>query len=120
MAEHRRRGRHEDRTQPGSGSLDHGAQLLRAGLLQMIRELDDQDAVLGHESDQRDEPDLTVDVERGDSHEGEEQRPAQRQRRRAGQDHERIAEALELRREHEVDEDRREQEDRQESTAFGA
>ena len=64
------------------------------------------------QADQRDEPDLAVDVERGEAEEREQQRARERERHRAGQDDERIAEALELRREHQVDQDRREQERR--------
>ena len=52
--------------------------------------------------------------------EREQQRARHRQRHRARQDDERIAEALELRREHEVDQDRREQEGAEELAAFGA
>ena len=82
------------------------------GLLQVVGELHDQDAVLRHQADERDQADLAVDVERRQPEEREEQRAGHRQRHRAGEDDERIAEALELRREHQVDQDRRQQERR--------
>src|SRR6185369_1192515 len=90
------------------------------GLAELVRELHDQDAVLRHQAYQRDEPDLAVDVERGEAEEREQQRPGNSQRRRAREDHERIAEALELRGEQEEDEDRRQPEDREELAALGA
>ena len=65
-------------------------------------------------------PDLAVDVQRREAEEREEQRAGQRQRHRAGEDDERIAEALELRRQHEVDQDRRQQERAEELAALGA
>jgi hypothetical protein len=48
------------------GALGHGGELVLAGLLQAVRELDDQDSALGHEPYQRDQADLAVDVERRD------------------------------------------------------
>src|SRR5262249_42754284 len=91
----------------------------RPGLLQVVGELHDQDAVLRHQADQRDQSNLAVDVQRREAEEREQQRAGHRQRHRAGEDDERIAEALELRGEHEVDEDRREQERPEELAAFG-
>src|ERR1043166_4141347 len=87
---------------------------------QLVRELHDQDAVLRDQPHERDEPDLAVDVERREAEEREQQRPRDRERRRAGEDDERIAEALELGGEHEEDEDRRQQEDREELAPLGA
>ena len=49
-------------------------------------ELHDQDPVLRHQADQRDQPDLAVDVERGETQEREQQRAEDRERRRAGDD----------------------------------
>jgi hypothetical protein len=40
----------------------------------VLAELDDQDAVLGDQPDQRDQPDLRVDVDRGEVEEAEDQR----------------------------------------------
>ena len=76
---------------------------------QLVGELDDQDAVLGDQADQGDEADLAIDVERAAAPPQRQQRAGDRQRH--GQhDDERIGEALELRREHEIDEGEREQE----------
>jgi hypothetical protein len=57
--------------------------LEQALLLQRVGELDDQDAVLGDQPDQRDQPDLRVDVDRGEVEVGEDQRAGDRQRHRA-------------------------------------
>ena len=64
-AEHHGRGRHEDRPQAHAGGGDDGVALGFAALLLLVGDLDDQDAVLADESDQRDEAHLGVDVERG-------------------------------------------------------
>ena len=71
------------------------------------------------EADERDQADLAVDVERREAEEREEQRARERQRHRAREDDERVAEALELGREHEVDQDRRQQEREEELAALG-
>ena len=113
------RGRHQDRAQPRAGGLDDRGELVLARLLQVVGELHDQDAVLRHQADQRDQPDLAVDVQRRQAQEREQQRAGHRQRHRAGQDDERIAEALELRRQHQIDQDRRQQERAEELAAFG-
>src|SRR5207247_21739 len=89
-------------------------------LLQLVGELDNQDAVLRDESDQGDEADLAVDVQRRQAEEREEQGPGQGERHRAGQDDERIPEALELGREDQVDQDGREDEDAEELAALRA
>src|SRR5207253_2560385 len=73
--------------------------------LERIRELHDQDAVLRDQSHQGDQPHLRVDVDGGEVQEAEHQRPGDRERHRAHQHDERVAEAPELRREHKVDED---------------
>src|SRR5262249_39263983 len=78
--------------------LGHRVELGRARLLAMVRELDDQNAVLRHQAHQRDETDLAVDVERSQAEEREEQRSRQSERHGAREDDEGIAEALELRR----------------------
>ena len=72
------------------------------------------------QTDERDQADLAVDVQRREAQEREQQRARQRQRHRAREDDERIAEALELRREHQVDQDRRQQERAEELAALGA
>ena len=50
------------------------------GYLQGIRELDDENAVLGNQPDQRDQPDLAIDVQRGQVEERKEQRSRKRER----------------------------------------
>ena len=77
----------------------------RAGRAALVRELDDQDAVLRDEADQHDEADLRKDVQRLAEVPEREQRAGERERHRE-QDHERIDEALELRGEHEIDQQR--------------
>ena len=120
MAHHGRRGRHQDRAQPRRGRLDHGVEFLASLLLQVVRELDDQDAVLRHEADEGDQPDLAVDVQRGRAEEREEQRAGERERHRPREDNEWIAEALELRGEDQVDQDPGEEERAEELLPFGA
>src|SRR5205823_7829386 len=69
---------------------------------------------------ERDEPELAVDVERGGAQEHEQGRAREGEGRRAGEDDERVAEALELGREHEEDEDAGEQEHTEEAATLGA
>src|SRR6266542_387833 len=86
-------------------------------LLQRIGELHDQDSVLRYQSDERDQPDLRVDVEGRQIEEAEDQRARNRERHRAEQHDQRIAETPELRRQHEIDQDHGEPEgDGQRST----
>ena len=73
--------------------------------LKRVGELDDEDAVFRNESHQRYQADLAVDIERGKPDEGEEKRAREGQRHGAEEDDERIAEALELRGQHQEDED---------------
>src|SRR6185436_17091937 len=103
-----------------SGGLDHGRELVLPALLQMIRELGDHDAVARDETDERDQAHLTVDVDRRQAEEREEQRAGESEWNGARENDERIAEALELRGQHEVNQDRRQQEDAEEALAFGA
>ena len=49
---------HQDRPQAGHGRLLHRLELGLALLLQLVGELDDQDAVLGDQADQGHQPDL--------------------------------------------------------------
>ena len=79
----------------------------RARRAALVRELDDQNAVLGDQPHQHDQPDLRKDVQRLAEVPEREQRAGERERHRE-QDHERIEEALELRREHEIDQHERE------------
>ena len=89
---------HQDRPQPGHGGRGHGLAFGVALFLELVGELDDQDAVFRDQPDERDQADLAVDVERRRAEEREQQRARDRQRCRAGKDDERVAEALELRR----------------------
>src|SRR5437773_12344114 len=120
MTEYRRRARHQDRPQPGPSGIDDRRQFLHSGLAKVIRELDDEDPVLRDQPDQRDEADLAIDVHRREAEEREEQGAADGERSRAREDDEGIAEALELGREHQEDQNRREQEDAEEPAAFRA
>src|SRR5205823_4621378 len=63
---------------------------------------------------------LAVDVERCEPEEREEERAGDRERHGAGEHDERIAEALELRRQDEIDQDRREEERPEELAALHA
>ena len=113
------RGRHQNGAQSRDGRLDDRAELVQPCLLQVVGELHDEDAVLRYQSDQRDQSDLAVDVERRQSKEREEQRPGNCQRHRARQDDEGIAEALELGREDQINQDRRQQEGAEKTAALG-
>ena len=86
-------------------------------LLQLVGEVDHQDAVLGDQPDQRDEPDLRIDVDGGEPDVERDQRAEHRGRQR-DQDDQRIAEALILRGEHQEDDDQREDEGDDERAAL--
>ena len=118
-AEHHGRRCHQDRTQPDRRRLDHCVALRAAGMLQLVGEFDDQDAVLADQSHQRHEADLRVNVETGalDAEHDEDQRARHRHRNR-DQDDQRISEALELRCQSQEDDDQREAERGRESTGF--
>ena len=80
--------------------------------LQPVGDLDDQDAVLADQAHQRHQPDLGVDVQRRAAEmpsADEDQRAGDRHRHR-DQDDQRIAEALEQRRQRQEDDDQREAE----------
>ena len=104
-AEHHGGGGHQDRPQPDARRLHDRLALRQPMLLALlVGELHHQDAVLGDEADQRDQPHLRIDVERGDAEIERHQRSEDR-KRHGQHDDERIAEALELRRQHQVDDD---------------
>src|SRR5215469_7838374 len=105
VADDRRRRCHQDGSQSRGGSFYDGGQLLLTHFLELIRKLDNQNAVLRHQSDEGDQSDLTVDVQRCEPYEREQQRSGNRQRDRSRQNDERIAEALELSGQHEIDQD---------------
>ena len=91
--------RHQDRAQPQPRRLDRRVPAVAALLLELLRELDDQDGVLGGEADQHDEADLGEDVVvlPAQDHAGDRGDEAHRH----DQDHgERQRQALELRGEH--------------------
>ena len=107
---HHGRGRHQDRTQPHRRRLLDGAQLGVAGALQLVGELHDEDAVLADQAEQRHQSHLRVDVERDAQHpEIDEEQCAEQRHRHRHQDDRRIAEALELRGERQIDDDQREE-----------
>ena len=101
--QHHRTSGHQNRAQPQSSALDHRIADRFALVAHLIGELDDQDAVLGDQPDQRDQTDLAVDIERAAG-------PLQKAERAGhgqwhGQhDDEGIDEALELGGEHQIDE----------------
>ena len=51
-------GRHQNRPQPHPRCFRDGGDFGEPGLLQFIREFDNEDAVLGNQADQRDQADL--------------------------------------------------------------
>ena len=56
--------RHHDRAQTNARGLGDGLKFRQALSLQFVRELHNQNSVLGNEADQRDQTDLRIDVER--------------------------------------------------------
>ena len=79
--------------------------LVQATLLQVIGKLHDEDAILGHESDERDESNLAVDIDAGGSEEGEEEGSRKGQRDGSEEDDEGVSETLKLGCQHEEDQD---------------
>jgi hypothetical protein len=112
------RGGHEDRAQPRAGGFGDRGESFLSGLLKVIGELHDEDAVLRDETHQRNQSDLAVDVEGRQAEKRKHERPRQRQRHGAREDHERVAEAFELGRENEVDQYRGQQKRTQEGAAL--
>ena len=102
-----------------AGRLSIASRLDLPCALQLVGELDDQDAVLADQPHQRDQADLGVDVERraADPEADEDQRAGDRHRHR-DQDDQRIAEAFEQRRQRQEDDDQREAEGRHEAARF--
>src|SRR5215213_1791879 len=56
--------RHENRPQARACRLNDSMQLVPALFLQVVRELGDENAVARYQTDERDQSDLTVDVDR--------------------------------------------------------
>ncbi|MPL75498.1 hypothetical protein SDC9_21322 [bioreactor metagenome] len=101
--ERHRRGGHQDRPQTGlGGKHDRLAPGVAVFLALLVGEFDHQDAVLGDQTDEGDQPDLAVDVQRAEPEVQRQDRAEDRQRHRH-QDDEGVAEAFELRRQHEID-----------------
>ena len=78
---------------------------------QLVGEFDDQDAVLGHDADQQHQADLAVGVEAGAGEQQREDRAGEAERH-GRHDDDGADEALELRGQHQEDDDDREAEDR--------
>ncbi|MCY1367593.1 hypothetical protein D9M69_545360 [compost metagenome] len=96
---------HQDRAQADPGGLLHGrAPVQPVAHLHLVGELHHQDAVLTDQPDQRHQPDLRINVDRGHAERQRDQRAADRHGH-AHQDDERIAQAFVLRGQHQVDHD---------------
>src|SRR5207302_7619756 len=62
-AENEGEGSHQDRTQSEAAGFDRGGEaILAIAILDLFRELDDQDGVFARETDQHDKTDLSEDV----------------------------------------------------------
>src|SRR5438445_2720752 len=118
MAEDGSRGGHQDRTQARAGRLGDRVELLPSCLLQVVGELNNEDAILGYQTDEGDQSYLAVDVKGRKSQKRERQRPGNGQRHGAGKDDERIAEALKLCRQDQINQNPREQESAKELAAL--
>src|SRR5205807_5357398 len=123
--------RHHDRTQTNTRRLCDRRQFCQTLPLQLVRKLDDQDSVFRNEPNERDEPNLRVDVERSGPlirkefaewyfQKHEETRAEHGERDRSQQNNERVAEAVELRGQDEKDQHKRKQKHAQKLAAFGA
>ena len=97
--------------------LDRLAPAIALLHLQLVGEIHHQDAVLGDQPDQGDEPDLGIDIDGGEPQIERDQRPEHRGGQR-DQDDQRIAEALILGGEHQEDHHQREDEGVDERVAF--
>ena len=88
-AEDEGEGGHEDRPQPQARAFERRVGEALALLVAVLRELDDQDRVLGGEADEHDEADLAEDVERHaarqQAEEGADHRDRHRQQHAEGQ-----------------------------------
>ena len=101
----RQRG-HKNWPQTQRRRFNHRRTAFQAAFAQLVGELDDQDAILGDQPDQHHQTNLAVHVQRAASQKQRQQRPGHRQR--YGQhDDQRCDEALELRRQHQIDKQQR-------------
>ncbi len=108
-AQHHGGGGHQDRPQPHRRRFFNRLTLAVTSALQFVGKLHDQDAVLGDQPQQRHQTDLGVHVDRGVAH-GDKGQGAEQGRRHREQNHHRVAKALELERQRQVnDQDRKQQ-----------
>ena len=75
MPQNGRCGGHQDRTESGLGGIDNRSHFRNPAFLQMICELDDQDPVFRHQSNQGNQSDLGIDVDGGQTEVGPNERP---------------------------------------------
>src|SRR6056297_463764 len=114
-----RQGRHDDWPQADRCRLNHRIHLVKpAFLLQLVGELDNQDAVLGHHPDQRYQTHLGVDVHGGEAEDDERHGSGNRHGHRHQND-ERIPPAFELGCQHQVNHQQREEEGHHQGAALG-
>ena len=111
MTGHSCNAHHHNRSQTNSRGLRNRGQFRHAFALQLVGELNDQDSVFRNEADQGDESDFGINIERCRemiSEESSERHLQEREKQRAEngewnrpqQNDERIAETVELRRQH--------------------
>src|ERR1700722_4053846 len=103
-ADRGRRG-HENGAQPGARGANDRLQFGETGFLQMVSEFDDQNSVFGNEADQSYQADLAIDIQSCEVQKRKHQRTRDRQRHRTREHDEGIAEALELRGQHQINQD---------------
>ena len=131
MAGDRRHAGHQYRSQPHQRRLARRLEFGQPAALKLVRKLHNQNAVLGHKADERHESHLGIDVQRcgpavgPEGHvlarhfqEAKDQGAENRERHGPGENDQRIAEAVELRREHEKDQHDRQAERGQELVPF--
>src|SRR5262245_17149611 len=118
MSDHGRSRRHKNGAKPCACCVDNGVELRFACFLEVVREVHDQDPILGHQTDECDQSHLAVDVECRESKKREQKRSGNRQRYRTEKNDEWIAETLKLSGEHQIDQNRREQKGTEKTAAF--
>src|SRR5215467_11957804 len=118
MAEHRGRRGHQHRPQAGQGRLAHSHDAPKASSLKLIGEFDNQNPVLGNQSDERNQADLRVDVDRRQIKKTKHQRTGYRERDGAEQDDQGITKTLKLGCQYEIDQHQCKSERDRERTAL--
>ena len=96
---------HENRAQSGARGTNDCLQFAQTGFLQMVRELDDQNSVLRNEADESNQADLALNIQSREVQKREHQGARDRQRHGTGENNKRISKALELRGQHEINQD---------------